>query len=71
MKKVLSDIKMGGKNPNSKRVLTPFGHYDTLKEAALAYKVSSNTIKYWITTSRLGFSFINLEKNKEEQRNDR
>ena len=42
----------------SKAVMTPEGHFKSIREAAKFYKVQANTISVWIRKSKPGFTYI-------------
>ena len=50
-------IIKGGEHSNARRVSTPNGVFETLKEAAISYKVTTLTIRKWIKSGKEGFVF--------------
>jgi hypothetical protein len=61
---------MGGENCNARKVSTPNGVFETIKEAGIFYKVGGSKIKDWIKKGKEGFLFLsppisrNAPKNK-------
>ena len=47
----------GGRNPNARKVSTPNGVFETLKEAGIFYKVGGAKVREWIKKGKEGFSF--------------
>ena len=47
----------GGKNPNARKVSTPNGVFETIKEAGIFYNVSRSKISEWIKKGKEGFLF--------------
>ena len=52
------------KYKNSRKVITPIGVFESVKEAANAYEVTRYTIKNWIDIGKQGFSFAAGEKQR-------
>ena len=50
-------IIKGGVHRNARKVSTPNGVFETLKEAGIFYKVRGSTIRAWIKNGKEGFAF--------------
>ena len=50
--------KSGGNNPRAKKVITPLGTYNCLKEAAKALNMSRETLRSYIIKKKSGFNYL-------------
>lgn len=58
VKKKLSDIaknRIAGKNSNAKKVFTPYGSFDSLREASNSLNMSYDEIRYRVSAKRTTF----------------
>ena len=65
----LGTIKIisGGDHVNARKVMTPKGYFDCLKDAAIAFDVRGATLRDWIKKNKDGFYFVDKARPRKPQ----